>query len=310
MFKKFYISIIICLLSLSAFAQLGKVNNALRSLQAGDLVNAKAHIDEAIKDEKFNKSARTWYWRGYIYKDLFKENKDNENGTGYRLESISSLRKSLELDTAKEFDGESKKVINYLANTLYNESAAALNRALSTASGEGLEGNLKKYDLFKELMYIVNPGFDFRNQDIQFYLTIASTYSRLYEASDYSDSIYIDKTTKSYEMVLELDSNNLNANYNLGIFHYNQAVKIIEEMDYEMNLVRLYEIQEECISLFLKALPYMKKAYELNPKRKETLIGLSGIYFSLNDIEKSELFKGELEQVKKEEEGSDKQEDK
>ncbi|MCB0803891.1 MAG: hypothetical protein KDB74_12400, partial [Flavobacteriales bacterium] len=56
-------------------------------------------------------------------------------------------------------------------------------------------------------------------------------------------------------------------------------------------------IQDEIIVLFRKSLPYMKKAYDLNPTRKETLIGLQGIYFSLNDMPKSELFKKELEML-------------
>ena len=107
----------------------------------------------------------------------------------------------------------------------------------------------------------------------------------------------MEKIEALYLEVLAMDSNNVSANYNLGILYYNQAVAIIEHMDYDMALVKLYEIQEECINLFLKSLPYMRKAYELNPTRKETLIGLSGIYFSLNEIEMSEQYKQELEDL-------------
>ena len=32
----------------------------------------------------------------------------------------------------------------------------------------------------------------------------------------------------------------------------------------------------------------MLKAFEMNPTRKETLLGLEGIYYSLQDTEKSE----------------------
>ena len=41
----------------------------------------------------------------------------------------------------------------------------------------------------------------------------------------------------------------------------------------------------------------MEKAYQLNPKRKETLIGLSGIYFSLNEEEKSKEIKQKIDEI-------------
>ena len=67
-----------------------------------------------------------------------------------------------------------------------------------------------------------------------------------------------------------------------------------------MDILKLNEIQDYCIEIFLKGLPYMKKSYDLNYKRKETLIGLSNIYYGLNDIEKSEQYKKELEELEKE----------
>jgi tetratricopeptide (TPR) repeat protein len=92
-----------------------------------------------------------------------------------------------------------------------------------------------------------------------------------------------------------MDPNNISANYNLGIIYYNEGVEIVNNMDYSLDLFELNAVQDKIIELFKESLPYMTKAYELNPKRRETLIGLQGIYFSLNDIEKSEAFKQELE---------------
>jgi tetratricopeptide (TPR) repeat protein len=113
--------------------------------------------------------------------------------------------------------------------------------------------------------------------------------------------MYLDKAQKVYEEVLELDSNNVSANYNIGIIFYNQGVEIVNNMDYSLDLEQLNNVQDRIIELFKKSLPYMKKAYDLNPKRKETLIGLQGIYFSLNDIPKSEAYKKELEELEQEE---------
>jgi ABC-type multidrug transport system ATPase subunit len=57
----------------------------------------------------------------------------------------------------------------------------------------------------------------------------------------------------------------------------------------------IQDIQRVSRELFTRALPYMLKAYEMNPKRKETLLGLEGIYYSLQDNEKSEEYRRQYE---------------
>ena len=91
--------------------------------------------------------------------------------------------------------------------------------------------------------------------------------------------------------MLILEPNNISANYNMGIIYYNQAVSLImNKLDYDFDLATLNDIQDEALNWFKKSLPYMEKAYQLNPRRKETLIGLSGIYYSLHDNDKSQQF--------------------
>lgn len=103
----------------------------------------------------------------------------------------------------------------------------------------------------------------------------------------------------SYNKVLELDPNNIGANYNMGILYYNQAVNLINQSDYDLDIVALSDIQDNSIKLFKESLPFMEKAYSLDPRRKETLLGLSGIYFSLNEFDKSNMFKLKLEEIEK-----------
>jgi hypothetical protein len=56
-------------------------------------------------------------------------------------------------------------------------------------------------------------------------------------------------------------------------------------------------ILDNCTGLFKESLPYMEKAYRLNPNRRETLIGLSGIYFSLNEEEKRQYIDNMLQDL-------------
>jgi len=89
------------------------------------------------------------------------------------------------------------------------------------------------------------------------------------------------------------------AQFNLGIIYYNQAVDIINAQIYNIDFTTLAQIQDECIDLFKKALPFAQKAYELDPTNKNVLEMLSGIHFGLNDLDKSNQFKAELENLKK-----------
>ena len=138
-----------------------------------------------------------------------------------------------------------------------------------------------------------------------FNLALATIYSRLAETDSAAATKYYGKTIDLYNEILDIDSNNVSANYNMGILYYNQGVDIVNNMDYSLDLEQLNEVQDRIIVLFKKSLPYMLKAYELDPKRRETLIGLQGIYFSLNDIEKSEKYKQELESLDAEQGGGD-----
>ena len=84
------------------------------------------------------------------------------------------------------------------------------------------------------------------------------------------------------------------------MLYYNYGVDIINNMNVESDIIVIENIQDQAKDLFKKALPYALKAYVLNPKRKEVLIALQGIYFSLYEFDKSDEFKAKVEQLEKE----------
>ncbi|GAB5539144.1 MAG: hypothetical protein Salg2KO_12470 [Salibacteraceae bacterium] len=81
-------------------------------------------------------------------------------------------------------------------------------------------------------------------------------------------------------------------NYNLATHYYNQGISLIDNMQSgkAKSPDELIAIQQEVEATFNKALPYALKAYEISPNHVGTLTMLSGIYFGLNDIPKSEVF--------------------
>jgi len=260
-------------------------------MQKEQLDSAKKYIDLAMVDDELRKSVKTWYYKGFIYKEIYKKRDKSNKISPYRITAVSSLEKVLEMDSTKEFTESSTKMLRYLSSTLYNDAARALNP-------KDYEIAIKNYSSYKKIVLVIDPKTNLTTQDVKFKLALASMLNRPIENGEILDSTIAQKVTTLYLEVLSLDPNNPAANYNLAILYYNEAAEIINNMDYDMDLEKLNEVQDYCIEIFLKGLPYMLKSYQLNYKRKETLLGLSNIYYGLNDMEKSDQYKKELEEIK------------
>jgi hypothetical protein len=261
-------------------------------MQKAELDSAKKYIDLSIDDETLKTTAKTWYYRGFIYKELYKKREKENKTSPLRLTSIESFQKMLTLEGKEEFSESAHKILKYEASTLYNDAARLLDP-------KNYQTAIVNFDKFRETMLIINPKTDLRGRDVKFKLALASMLNRPAETAVGLDSSQTQQVKSLYIEILTLDPNNPAANYNLAILYYNEAADIINNMDYDMDIMKLNEVQDHCIEIFLEGLPYMKKSYELNYKRRETLIGLSNIYYGINDLEKSDAYKKELEDLEK-----------
>lgn len=136
-------------------------------------------------------------------------------------------------------------------------------------------------------------------KNLDYHLLLSQVYEKLAVNDSVNKRTHLQNAEKSYFQILGINANNITANYSLGIIYYNQAVDIINAQNYNIDFTTLAQIQDECIDLFKKALPFAQKAYELDPTNKNVLEMLSGIHFGLNDLDKSNQFKAELENLKK-----------
>lgn len=289
--KLFYILAFLLMACTPELIAQNKLSNAIYALQNEELEKAQRLIDAAIVDTLFKDDSRTWYYRGNIYKELFKKMESDNKQSPYRITAISSFKKSYELDNGTEISVSSQKNLKYLASTIFNDAATSFDT-------ENYLLAIENYNSYKEIMLYLEPETDFIERDIQFKLALATTYTMLSSKDSSNKELFLEKVKELYEEVLVLDSNNVSANYNMGILYYNKGADMVNNMDYSLDLEELNRIQEELYVIFKKSLPYMKRAYDLNPNKEETLIGLQGIYYSMNDMEKSEAYKKELEELK------------
>ena len=284
------------MLTSSIFGQfIGKdhLSISLFYLQKTELDSAKKYIDLAVEDETLNTTAKSWYYKGYIYKDLYKDREKSNKTSPLRLSSIKAFEKMLTLEGKEEFFVSTNRILKYEASTLYNDAA----RMLDPANYKLAENS---YFMFKKTMLLADPTVDLKSRDVKFKLALASMLNRPSETAKELDSAQSALVKELYLEVLVLDENNPAANYNLAILYYNDAADVINNIDYDIDLIELDKIQDYCTETFLKSLPYMLKSYNLQYKRKETLVGLSNIYYGLIDMEKSEFYKKELEDMEKE----------
>ena len=284
---------ILIMLSVFANAQIDKVSAAISLLQKGNLDSAKTIIDLAVADTEIVNDGQAWYIRGFIYKSIYNAREKTNIKSPLRLEALNSFKRSLFIDTSLANVVENKKNIKYLAATLYNDVKASLDSVNYLIAID----NFEKFKTYSKL--IDTSQETIKQNDIKFLLALASVYTQIYENDRKGKSEFLNLAKATYYKVLILESNNISANYNMGILFYNQAVQLINQSDYDIDIVALNDIQDNSVKLFKESLPFMEKAYQLDPKRREILLGLSGVHFSLNEKEKSDYYKQKLQELEK-----------
>lgn len=281
-----------------AKAQPEKVNSAIEFYDKKELDSAKAYIDAAITHPEVANDAYAWQLRGYIYKDVYNKNEKNNKQAPTRIEALESLRKSIILDGSKDQELLANNIaaMKYLINTMHHDEAECL---------EDLIEYQIAIDLFRkeqEYYKIIDPSAEiYKAREIEFGVALGYVYNTFIESS--KDSLttakYVNLAKTLYLKVLSMDPNNVSANYNMGIIYYNQAVNLIKTKDYDLDLALLDVVQDQSVKLFKASLPFMEKAYSLDPKREDALEGLSGIYFGLNEPDKSNIYRQRLQEIKK-----------
>lgn len=250
-------------------------------------------LEKTIIHPETKNDPASWHIRSYAYLQLYKQaGTGNTSKISLLDTAMLSALVSIKLDTAKGYLENNHAFVKNGAATYYKISTILLQDSLNTTKSELFFSNYKKYTT------IINPTFDFKQKDIEFYNTMGSIFADKYMKNNFNQK-FGDIAKYALLKVLELDNKNISANINLGILYYNQGATLMKMMDYDVDLAQLDVIQENAKKLFKQSLPFMIKVYELDPKAERALEGLQGIYSALLDEEKANEFKQKKEALNK-----------
>lgn len=276
------------LLSTVSFAQLTKVQQAYDCVQQGKLDSAKIYIEEGIKDNEASADFQSWYIRGFIYKEIYKQKESNDVKSNAREIAVESLKKAAELDKDTQQIVSINKNLKFLGSKYYNDAKKTIDSVNFATSIACFQNYLSIYNL-------VEPGFDENSKSVEYFLSLSYYFQEIFEQNGSKTSL---EHTKEYlSKSLQINPNSAKANKNTAVLFYNMGVNIIKKMDYDIDLEQLYVLQEDASKLFKQAEPFMSKAHQLSPKDKTIVEGMQGIYYQLNDTEKSNEFKKKLEEL-------------
>jgi hypothetical protein len=292
-FKKIVLTVSILFFASLAIAQDDAFTKAYRFVTQENSDSAKYYIDLAMIEKNSVNDPMIWFLKGLIYKDLYKKYDKGNPESINRNTAIEALKNSIRLDSAKEYYANSRNILYFIASTYYNDAASFLDTTNYKIS-------LNCFDRYKEISLIIDTTKEnLRIADIKFQMALATIYTQIYDSDKKGKLEFLNLAKNCYNKVLSIEPNNISANFNMGILYYNQATALILQQDFEIDISALNDIQDNSINLFKESLPFMEKAFQLDPKRPETLLGLSGIYFSLNEFEKSKLFQQKLEEIQR-----------
>lgn len=288
--KKLLYIALFCLFSVPFIANAQvkeKIEEAYALYKTGQYDQAAAAINKATESEKGRNNKIAWHIRGFIYKDLYLDNRKTEKGVQARDQAITSFRESIKLDDDRALEEQNRKALKVLAVSFFNDASEIIEKR----DPDNIENANGNYNRYKSLTLFLFPDSVMKDKDIEYYLAMSTAHRKIYESNrDKYDSHW--QTSNDYILkVLDLDPKNWPALYSLSVSHYNKGAYNLERLPDVTSIPDIYEIQAESMRSIEIALPYMMKAYEANPEKIESVKGLRVITFNLNQQEDSEQFR-------------------
>lgn len=259
-------------------------NDAVNSYNAKD-------YDKAIENYKLASKIKPQDTTAVLYSAYASEAKQDYAGAkagynqllGMNYKSVTLYSRLLQMAKQQNNTSEAAKVLQQaLVAYPTNKSFMLEDLNMSLASGKG-EDALAKINR----SIIADPG-----------------NSNLYavRGSMYDQQKKTELAVADYKKAVELEPNNFDAQFNLGVYNYNRAADAYtkaSKMDLKTYQVSGKKFETEGKKYFESSVPYFEKALVLQPEDRNTLVSLQKVYFRLGRTADSERLNSKLQSLKK-----------
>lgn len=314
--KKIVLAGLFNLATIVAFAQGGAVTSAISYQQQGTLDKAKEQIDKASTHEKTSKKAKTWFYRGEIYRSIAADQTGlySKLDTNATLVAFDSYKKAMEVESDNSFAKQADEALKtmYLpaggtkfqqkdyagALELFKQAIEANPKDTTAYLYAGIAAQNQK-DLPQAAQYF-EKMIELGTTSPDVYATAASIY-RSQNQNDKALEIVKkgvakfpnDKTMKSEEFNLYVATGKTDeAKQNLEA----AVQKEPNNATYLVNLGILYEQTDEPE----KAVETYKKALQVEPENKDANLSLGVFHYNKGADISKQINNMELKQYQKE----------
>lgn len=156
----------------------------------------------------------------------------------------------------------------------------------------------------EEALAYLDKGLKADPENATFYFAKGTVYDKMtidtvLVATDEEKEEYLLTAKKCYETAIEKDDQYFNAYFNLAVYYNNRAA-VIQELMTKIPLKEAERYEKEKANAkkeLENALPYIEKAYEINPKDRAAIRTLISINRSLGNYKKANELQIELENL-------------
>lgn len=266
-----------------------------------NLDSAKKYIEKAFIDDVIKKDGSANNLQGVIYKEIYKAREISNYKSAMRKAASLCFLQSIKVDTSHKNTLIAKQQLNWIAAQYNNDSKRALEKF------NDFDAAIDNFAQFKLLKFIVDTNFSFKLKELEFELALASLYQEKGLSTGKKELLDLAKVT--YLIILEKDSLNGDANFNLATMYYNRGANLILNMNFDTPLDSVSIIDEMSIKLFKQSTPFMLRAFSSKPNCLKILEGLKGIFNSIRDEEKIKYYTELYDKLKVDIELGNKKED-
>ena len=210
-------------------------------------------------------------------------------------------------------NAKSKEILQELINLNFNEPTIYIHMSNIYLEEENVDKAIEYLSLGREMF---EDDQSLINTEINLYIQLERTtelINKLGEAIEFdpdNDLLYFNRGTiydqegdvanaeKDYLKAIEINPSSFGANYNLGALFFNYGVKLKDQAS-NATTDKLYKsYTKKANENFVKALPFMENAFNLDDKDKNTIISLKQLYALKGDYDKSNEMKKLLANLK------------